>query len=161
MCCNYELSLTMSWVGCLLTDLVLPVKRMGITEILRRIWLFSANKTKSFESFSKQPTQLIVKLNSSLRHIIVTMVSNSCSVHVNNNTWLMTQFNDHLLQIETCKNFNDMLLHLAKYFMNGDIFCKTKNWEFKEFNRLVKVQFFWEGHKYLPQSSSIMVWTFT
>ena len=77
------------------------------------------------------------------------MVSNSCSVHVSNNTWLMTQFNDHLLQIETCKNFNDMLLHLAKYFMNGDIFCKTKNWEFKEFNRLVKVQLFWEGHKYL------------
>ena len=44
---------------------------MGITEILRRIWLFSA-KIKSSESFSNQPTQLIVKLNSSLRHIIVT-----------------------------------------------------------------------------------------
>ena len=49
----------------------------------------------------------------------------------------MAQFNDHLLQIETCKNFNDMLLHLAKYFMNGDIFVRQKNWEFKEFNRLV------------------------
>ena len=45
---------------------------MGITEILRRIWLFSANKIKSSESISKQPTQLIVELNSSLRHIIVT-----------------------------------------------------------------------------------------
>ena len=45
---------------------------MGITEILGRIWLFSTNKTKSFESFSKQPTQLIVDLNSSLQHIIVT-----------------------------------------------------------------------------------------
>ena len=43
---------------------------MGITEILRRIWLFSANKTKSSESFNKQPTQLIVELNSSLRQII-------------------------------------------------------------------------------------------
>ena len=32
---------------------------MGITEILRRIWLFSANKIES-ESFSKQPTQLII-----------------------------------------------------------------------------------------------------
>jgi hypothetical protein len=43
---------------------------MGITEILRRIWLFSANKIKSSESVnSKQPTQLIVELNSSLRHI--------------------------------------------------------------------------------------------
>ena len=50
----------------------MKVKRMGIKEILRRIWLFSANKTKSSESFNKQPTQLIVALNSSLRHIIVT-----------------------------------------------------------------------------------------
>ena len=39
---------------------------------MRRIWLFSANKIKS--SFSKQPTQLIVVLNSSLRHIVVTLV---------------------------------------------------------------------------------------
>ena len=46
-----------------------------MTEILRRIWLFSANKIKSSESFSKQPTQLIVDLNSSLRHIIVTNVT--------------------------------------------------------------------------------------
>ena len=51
------------------------VERMGITEVLWRIWLFSTNKIKSSESFSKQPTQLIVELNSSLRHIIVTMVS--------------------------------------------------------------------------------------
>ena len=36
------------------------VKRMRITEILRRIWLFSANKIKSSESFSNQPTQLII-----------------------------------------------------------------------------------------------------
>ena len=50
----------------------MKVKRMGITEILRRIWLFSENKVKSSESFSKQPTQLIIQLNSSLRHIIVT-----------------------------------------------------------------------------------------
>ena len=51
----------------------MKVKRKGITEILRKIWLFSANKTKSSESFSKQPTQLIVELNLSLRHIIVTL----------------------------------------------------------------------------------------
>ena len=44
----------------------MKVKRMGITEILGRIWLFSANKIKSSESFSKQPssthrrTQLII-----------------------------------------------------------------------------------------------------
>ena len=52
----------------------MKVKRMGITEILRRIWLFSADKIESSDSFSKQSTQLIVKLNSSLRHIIVTIV---------------------------------------------------------------------------------------
>ena len=39
----------------------MKVKRMRITEILRRIWVFSANKTKSSESFSKQPTQLIIQ----------------------------------------------------------------------------------------------------
>ena len=51
----------------------MKVNRMRITEILRRIRLFSANKIKSSEYFSKQPTQLIVELNnSSLRHIIVT-----------------------------------------------------------------------------------------
>ena len=50
----------------------MKVKRMGITEILRRIRLFSTNKIKSSESFSKHPTQLIVELNSSLRHMIVT-----------------------------------------------------------------------------------------
>jgi hypothetical protein len=48
-------------------------KRMGITEILRKICLFSANEIKSSESFYKQPTQLIVELNSLLRHLIVTM----------------------------------------------------------------------------------------
>ena len=44
---------------------------MGITEILRRIWLFIANKIKSSEFFNKQQTQLNVELNSSLLHIIV------------------------------------------------------------------------------------------
>ena len=38
----------------------MKVKRVGIPESLRRIWLFSANKINSSESFSKQPTQLII-----------------------------------------------------------------------------------------------------
>ena len=46
----------------------MKVKIFWISYILRRIWLFSA----SSESFSKQPTQLIIDLNSPLRHIIVT-----------------------------------------------------------------------------------------
>jgi hypothetical protein len=50
----------------------MKVKRMVITEILRSIWLFSANKIKNSESGSTQPTRLIIELNSSLRHIIVT-----------------------------------------------------------------------------------------
>ena len=68
MCRNDELS-------CLFTNRFratryMKVKRMGITEILERIWLFSENKIKSPESFSKQPTQLIIELNPSLRQII-------------------------------------------------------------------------------------------
>ena len=35
-------------------------------------YLMQICKIESSESFSKQPTQLIVELNSSLRHIIVT-----------------------------------------------------------------------------------------
>ena len=45
------------------------VKRTGITEILRRIWLFITNKMKSSESGNKQPTQLIVEFNSTLTKI--------------------------------------------------------------------------------------------
>ena len=44
----------------------MKVNRMGITEILRRVWLFSANKIMSSESVIKQITQVIVKLNLSL-----------------------------------------------------------------------------------------------
>ena len=46
---------------------------MGITENLRRIWLFSANKIKISESVSKQPTQLIVELHSSFGQKLGTM----------------------------------------------------------------------------------------
>ena len=53
----------------------MKVKRMGITEILRKIRLFSDNKIKSSESISKQPTQLIVELNSSLHQELGTYVS--------------------------------------------------------------------------------------
>ena len=44
----------------------MKVKRMGKTEILRRIWLFSANTIKSSKFLVNN------KINSSLRHIIVT-----------------------------------------------------------------------------------------
>ena len=69
----------------------MKVKRMGITEILGRIWLFSANKIKSSESFSKQPTQLVMELNSSLWHIIVTLLSSqehTALVHQNDKPYV-------------------------------------------------------------------------
>ena len=44
----------------------MKVKKMRVTEILSRIWLFSANKIKSSEPVSKKLIQLIVKLNTSL-----------------------------------------------------------------------------------------------
>ena len=58
MCRNDELS----WLftNTLSATRQMKVKRMGITEILRNICLFSAKKIKSSESFSKQPTQLII-----------------------------------------------------------------------------------------------------
>ena len=51
----------------------MKVKRMGIREILRRIWLFSANKIKSSESISKQATQLIIAADDGLLYAIAQM----------------------------------------------------------------------------------------
>ena len=68
MCRNDELSSTMSWVGCLLQDserFYLICKISVIPILLTFIYLVALK-------VSKQPTQLIVQLNSSLRHIIVT-----------------------------------------------------------------------------------------
>ena len=74
ICDNYVPQLSWLFTNKFSTTRYMKVKRMGITEILRRIWLL-ANQIKSSESFSKQPTQLIVNLNSSLRHTIVTNVT--------------------------------------------------------------------------------------
>ena len=78
--CAAMMSWVQQWVELVVTNRFratryMKVKKMGITEILRKIWLFSANKINSAESFSKQPTQLINELNSSLRRIIVTLYS--------------------------------------------------------------------------------------
>ena len=72
----------------------MKVKRMGITEILRRIWLFSAYKIKSSESLSKQPTQLIVELNSSLRHIIVTNIYRISILEFDQNSCILLNRNN-------------------------------------------------------------------
>ena len=75
MCRNDEFSWTL-FNNRFMGTTYMKVKRMGIKESLRRFWLFSANKIKSSEYGNKQPTELNVKLNSSLRHIIVKIMSN-------------------------------------------------------------------------------------
>ena len=65
----------------------MKVNRMAIKEILGRIWLFSASKIKISESISKHPNQLIVELNSSLRHIIVTKALPELSFHNKKCAW--------------------------------------------------------------------------
>ena len=90
----------------------MKVKRMGIIEILRRIWLFSANKTKSSESFSKAPTQLIVKLNSSLPHIIVTF---TISYHNYQGSYQISHFQKPAESF--CKIFFSTILTQANDFL--------------------------------------------
>ena len=80
-CVNYlpqwwvELDDELSWLftnSCSATR-YMKVKRIKRTEVLRRIWLFSANEIEEkYEFVSKQPTQLIIELNSLLRQIIDT-----------------------------------------------------------------------------------------
>ena len=75
MCVNFLLNDELSWFFTnrrFSATRQIKVKRMGITEILRRIWLFSENKITNSESICKHPTQLIVELNSSLRHKLGT-----------------------------------------------------------------------------------------
>ena len=52
----------------------MKIKRVGIKEFLRRIWLISADKTKTSESVCKQSSHLKLELNSLLRQIIPTVV---------------------------------------------------------------------------------------
>ena len=55
---------------------------MEVTEILKNIWLFFANKMKSSESVSKQPTQLVIELNSLLRQKLGTFVRLTAEIAV-------------------------------------------------------------------------------
>ena len=67
---SVELGDKLSWLFTNRLKCYQKVKRIGITETLRRIWLFSENKIKSSEpsmASTKQPIQLIIELNSSLR----------------------------------------------------------------------------------------------
>ena len=82
ICRNDELSSTVSRVGCLLKDsefffilfaensqILLKISVIPI--LLSFIYLVALN-LGNWSYFGKQPTQLIVQLNSSLRHISVT-----------------------------------------------------------------------------------------
>ena len=78
MCHNDELSSMISWVGCFLNDseLFYLICRKYPNPSQNFCYSHSLNfhVSGSTKSVSKQPTQLIVKLNSSLGHIIVTVV---------------------------------------------------------------------------------------
>ena len=89
----------------------MKVKRMGITETLRKIWLFDANKMKSSESGSKQPTQIIFKLNSSLRHIIVTLNLCSGQNYTTGFWWLRWSWNHTRRIIFRPEHTNSTCLH--------------------------------------------------
>ena len=52
----------------------MKVKRMGITEILRRIWLFSANKIKRSEAVRKQPSQLNIVAHNCHKRLDISAV---------------------------------------------------------------------------------------
>ena len=73
-----RLFVTMSWVGCLLKDselfILLAEKSQNPNPSQNFCYSHSLNfhLFGSTESVSKQPTYLIIQLNSSLRHIIVT-----------------------------------------------------------------------------------------
>ena len=76
MCPNDELSWTISWVGYLLKDSDLFILFAENSQILLKISVIPICLTfhlfGSTLSVSKQQTQLIIRLKSSLRHIIVT-----------------------------------------------------------------------------------------
>ena len=79
MCRNDELRRTMSSVGCFLKDSELFTLLAENSQILLKISVIHILLTfiylvSSTSSVSKQPTQLIVQLNSSLWHIIVTLL---------------------------------------------------------------------------------------
>ena len=65
-----------SWVGCLLEESELFILFAENSQILLKISVIPILLTYMYlvalESDNKQPTQLIIELNSSLRHIIVT-----------------------------------------------------------------------------------------
>ena len=103
---------------------------------------FCANKTKGSEAFSKQSTQLIVELNSSLRHIIVTKVAYQVSLFYFVNEWSLlnktvsvTSFISHIVnQISVVICFyGQKLLVLSivrkdEWSFNGLIRSNYKSW---------------------------------
>ena len=79
MCRNDKLSLTLSWVSCLLKDSELFTLFAENSQILLKIAVIPILlKFIYLVSVSKQPTQLIVQLNSSLRDIIATLTARTC-----------------------------------------------------------------------------------
>ena len=76
MCRNDDLSLTMSWVGCLLKYSQIFILFAENSQILQNFSFIPILLTFVYlvahNLLVKKPTQLIAQLNTSLRHIIVT-----------------------------------------------------------------------------------------
>ena len=111
---------------------------MGITEKFWRIWLFSANKIKSWEYFSKQPTQLIIKLNSSLQHIIVTEDAATCQKLCQNEprcyfwTWATPDFFDVNYRKDCYLKAENVVMANEKGLISGPKNCgRGKVWREK------------------------------
>ena len=84
LCCNYlsqwwvEFKFELTW-DCLQLSFLIKCCQInesldnGKKQVLRRIWLISANNIKTSESVSKQSSQLKLELNSSLWQIIAAL----------------------------------------------------------------------------------------
>ena len=87
---------------------------MGITVILRRTWLFNENKIKSSESFSKQPTQLIIAAVNWLTVLeMVELIADFCLVgfEVKKQDFSLRSFTAHWLASESWKRNHTLIVN--------------------------------------------------
>ena len=89
ICHKDELSSSLTWLEIVYSSVFwwsatryMKVKRMKIKEILRRIWLLSANNIKPSESMCKQSIQVKLELNSALWQIIAAKILIATPSHI-------------------------------------------------------------------------------
>ena len=153
ICRNDELSSTMSWVGCLLKDselfilfaenIQILLKASVIPILLIFIYLVA------LLSVSKQPTQLIVQLYSSLRQIIVIHGRLWCSF-----SFLIKEFRLRTSKFRTKKEeYHRGYLWKPKYLHKSRL---VPNLEFLYLSSEYSRKLLWDGFgKYLFRLDSI------